>query len=532
MSQIDLLIVNPPSPDGHVYIRDVCRWGRRSRERMMWPQTSLAYIAAMVPDDLSAEIIDAIAEELTWEQFESRVRDRRPRIYVSYITGTTFAIDARGIALAKDLGATTVAVGTHPSAVPRNTLELVPALDVVIRHEPELTFREVVDRVRAGRSLAGCLGTAIRVDGQVVVHPDRPLVRHLDELPIPKQHLLPLDRYRMPFIGKRYVWVLTNRGCPYRCTYCFEGVVWGKSVRYRSAESIVRELEYLAGHGVHKVVFLADLFTCDRRGVLKLCDLILEKGLKIRWACNSRVDTIDEEMAVRMKQAGCWLIAFGIESGAQAVLDAVRKDTTVEQARATIRMIDRVGIRSWAYFIIGLPGETPATIRATIDFAKSLPLDIALFHVAVPYAGTEFYFQAVSNGWLATTDWSYFDMNDSAVVGYPGLPPAAILAATKRAFREFYLRPRQVWRILRMLAGGGDCALLWDISRGFLKWLLGSRADRVATPPPAGLQVDSTSARGALHGQTVIELPRSDLKSAKPSHRGYQQLVPTHDPGA
>ncbi len=522
MGAVDVLIVNPPSPDGHIYIRDVCRWGRRSRERMMWPQTSLAYIAAMVPEDMTVEIIDAIAEELTWDQFEARLRDRRPRIYVGYITGTTFEIDARSIGLAKQLGATTIAVGTHPSAVPQNTLERVPALDIVIRHEPELTFREVVDRIRGGVSLAGCLGTAIRSPSGIVVHADRPLVEHLDELPIPKQHLLPLDRYRMPFIGSRYVWLLTNRGCPYRCTYCFEGVVWGKSVRYRSAESIIEELEYLAQHGVHKVVFLADLFTYDRPGVMRLCDLIIEKGLKVRWACNSRVDTIDEEMARRMKRAGCWLIAFGIESGSQKVLDAVKKDTTVEKARETIRMIDRVGIRSWGYFIIGLPGETEATICETITFAKEIPLDIALFHVAVPYAGTDFYFQAVSNGWLATGDWSRFDMNDSAVVQYPGLSAEAILAGTKRAFREFYLRPRQAWRVLRMMSCG-DLGMLADIARGFLRWLTTRREDRLAPRPASGIE-PSTDA-GSTCARGVVEPPRTDLRNAKPSHRSYREIV-------
>ncbi|NLX14308.1 MAG: radical SAM protein, partial [Phycisphaerales bacterium] len=401
--RIDVLIVNPPSPDGHIYIRDVCRWGRRSRERMIWPQTSLAYLAAMVPDEMSVEIIDAIAEQMTWREFEARVRDKRPSFYVSYVTGTTFDIDARGIQVAKQEGAMTIAVGTHPSAVPRNTLELIPDLDVVIRHEPELTFREVLDRTRAGRPLTGCKGTAIRDDrGEIAVHEDRPLLENLDDLPIPKQHLLPLDRYRMPFIGKRYVWLLTNRGCPYRCTYCFEGVIWGKSVRYRSAESIIQEIEYLARHDVHKVVFLADLFTFDRQGVLRLCDLILAKGLKLKWACNSRVDTIDREMATKMKQAGCWLIALGLESGSQSVLDACKKDAKIEKAAETVAMLHQLGIRTWGYFIIGLPGETEATIRETIDFAKTLPLDIALFHVAVPYAGTEFYFQAVANGWLNT----------------------------------------------------------------------------------------------------------------------------------
>ena len=533
MSRTDVLIVNPPSPDGHIYIRDVCRWGRKSRERIMWPQTSLAYLAAMVPDDMSVEIIDAIAEEMSLEDFERKIREQHPLFYVSYVTGTTFDIDVRGIRVAKQVGAFTIAIGTHPSAVPKNTLELIPALDVVIRHEPEFTFRDVVDRVREGRSLEGCLGTAIRNNGEVLVHEDRPLARHMDELPIPKQHLLPLDRYRMPFIGKRYTWLLTNRGCPYRCTFCFEGVVWGKSVRYRSAESIIREIEYLAEHDVHKVVFLADLFTYDRKGVMQMCDLIIEKGIKLKWACNSRVDTIDEELARKMKQAGCWLVAMGIESGSQKVLDACKKDTRVEQAVETVTMLDRVGIRTWGYFIIGLPEETEETIRETIDFAKSIPLDIALFHVAVPYAGTDFYFQAVAEGWLNTSDWSHFDMNDSAVLHYDNLPSEQILAGTQRAFREFYFRPKQVWRLTRMLAGGGDIAMIWDICKGLFSWTRRTKEDRVGVVSRDGssaesrerIRLDPELARGALHSDTaVVEPPRTDLRRAKAAHKSYVRL--------
>ena len=526
-----VLIVNPPSPDGHVYIRDVCRWGRKSREKMIWPQTSLAYLAAMVPEGWTVRIIDAIAEQLTMEQFLAEVRRENPRVYVTYLIGSTFDSDALGVREAKRSGAVTVAVGTHVSAVPSNTLELVPELDYVIRHEPELTFAEILDRVERGQRPEGLAGAAYRSDGgQIVVGPDRPLVRKLDDLPIPKQHLLPLDKYRMPFLGRRYTWVLTNRGCPYSCTYCFEGVVWGKSVRYRSAESIYRELEYLAEHDVHNVLFLADLFTFDRDGVLRLCDLIIQNGLKIRWTCNSRVDTLDEPMMVRMKRAGCWLIAFGIESGSQTILDNVKKDARVEDARQTIRLCHRHGLKTWGYFIIGLPGETRQTVRETIDFAKSIPLDIALFHVAMPYAGTEFYFQAVANGWLNTSQWRHFDMNDSAVVQYDDFSAAEILQATKQAFREFYFRPVQMWRLAKMLLGAGDLGMIWSVAKNFLGWIFTRREDRVASRtnedcPTLTQTVTTDDARNALYRLPVLEPPRTNPKTAKPRHASVKQAT-------
>src|SRR5690606_7148454 len=225
----------------------------------------------------------AIAEEMSPEAFHEEIKKEKPKFYVSYVTGTTFAMDAKGIQWAKEQGATTVAVGTHVSAVPQNTIELIPELDYVIRHEPEMTFKDIISHTLDNRDPHDILGIAYRKDNKSVLSPDRPLLKSLDELPIPKQHLLPLDKYKMPFLGNRYVWVLTNRGCPYSCTYCFEGVVWGKSVRYRSAESIYKELEYLAEHNVRNVLFLADLFTYDKQGVRDLCNMIIDRGLKIRW---------------------------------------------------------------------------------------------------------------------------------------------------------------------------------------------------------------------------------------------------------
>lgn len=156
MSEVDVLIVNPPSPDGDIYIRDVCRWGRKSREGMVWPQTSLAYLAAMVPEGMTAEIIDAIAEKMSWESFKKILQKKKPNVYVSYVTGTTIGIDAEGIKAAGNAGAVTIAIGPHPSAVPQDTLERIPELDIVIRHEPEITFNEILKKILEGKEFNNC----------------------------------------------------------------------------------------------------------------------------------------------------------------------------------------------------------------------------------------------------------------------------------------------------------------------------------------------------------------------------------------
>ena len=161
-----------------------------------------------------------------------------------------------------------------------------------------------------------------------------------------------------------------------------------------------------------------------------------------------------------MKQAGCWLIAFGIESGSQTVLDNVKKDARSRTRSGRSTCARSTESRPGATSSSACPARSKQTVRETIDLAKRIPLDIALFHVAMPYAGTEFYFQAVANGWLNTYDWKHFDMNDSAVVGYGDFGAEEILKATKQAFREFYLRPVQAWRLLRMMQASGDFGMV------------------------------------------------------------------------
>jgi radical SAM superfamily enzyme YgiQ (UPF0313 family) len=247
--------------------------------------------------------------------------------------------------------------------------------------------------------------------------------------------------------------------------------LWGNRVRLRPVEDILAELVWLHELGVDSVVFLSDLFTVNRRQVIDLCKGIVAAGLPLKWQCNSRVDHIDEELLAWMKRAGCWQIAFGLESGSQEVLDIAKKGITVEQTEKAINLVDRFGIKSWGYFIIGLPGETKETIRMTIDLAKRLPLNLALFHVAVPYPGTEFNDMAQEHGWLLSDRWEDLDMNYSAIVQYPQLSAAEIDKAAKRAFFEWYLRPGPIFRLLGSMR---DVATMKTIMRNawhHLRWL-------------------------------------------------------------
>lgn len=553
--KVDVLLVNPPSPDGGIWIRTQHRVGRRSRENMVWPQVSLAQMAALLVPDYSVEIVDAIATRMGWPEFEAILHDRRPRYYLTQVTAPTLTNDLYGVFLARSLGAVTMAFGTHVTPMARETLHGFPALDYVLRGEPELTLRELIDTLEVARGrwrtgddgqltdaqtgggaaghriawklwseadrewrpawmalraafsqagggaevrrsgdeapphlhtsapphdpdvsngLAAIKGLGWRHAGEIVVNADRPFFRSLDDLPMPLHHLLPLERYRMPMIKGPYTFIVTSRGCPAGCKYCIKHVSYQYSVRLRSPQKLLEEMQLLYGLGVHHIHMYADLFTVNREQVVDLCRLIIDAGLKVTWTCNSRVDYVDEEMLHLMGRAGCMLIAWGIESGNEAILKRAHKGYKMEQAHRALRWAHEAGIKNWGYFIIGLPGETVETIQETMRVSKALPLDIALFHVAAPYPGTPFFFEVVENGWFRPgTNWEEVDMDQVTVLDYPDLKAEDLVYWQKRAFREWALRPGPMWTFVKSMNSWQGLKSGIDIGLQTLGWVRG-----------------------------------------------------------
>jgi radical SAM superfamily enzyme YgiQ (UPF0313 family) len=432
----------------------------------------------MLHPDYSVEIIDAIPQRMTWEQFKLLLAEKRPRYYVTQVTAPTLTNDMLGTFLARSLGARTIAFGTHVTPMPVQTMDSFPTLDYVLRGEPELTLRELIDKLegkepsdpRITRLLAenkaearnthetpsdlgSILGLVWRdADCGIQVNADRPFIRDLDNLPLPLHHLLPWDLYRAPSIRGPYTFIVPSRGCPAGCKFCIKHVSYQYSVRVRSPENVIEELKMLWDLGLRNVHMYADLFTVNREQVMGICEGMIREGLEFRWLCNSRVDYVDPEMLQMMSKAGCWLIAWGIESANEQIRKRARKGTTEEKIIRALEWSRAAGIMNWGYFIIGLPGETEETIQQTIEFSKKLPLDLALFHIAAPYPGTPFFFEVVENGWFRPgTTWEEVDMDESTVLDYPGLPAERIEYWARRAFREWALRPRPIWTFLKSM---------------------------------------------------------------------------------
>jgi len=322
--------------------------------------------------------------------------------------------------------------------------------------------------------LGAIKGLVWRQDDEINVNPDRPFIRNLDDLPMPLHHLLPLDKYRIPMIKGPYTFIVTGRGCTAGCRYCIKHVSYQFAVRVRSPENIMEELWALDKLGVHSINMYADLFTVNRDQVVRLCNLIIKEGLKIKWTCNSRVDYVDQELLQLMGKAGCWYIAWGIESGNEQILKRAHKGYRPEQAVQALQWAHQAGIKNWGYFIIGLPGETVETIQQTIAHAKRLPLDLALFHIAAPYPGTPFFFEVLENNWFRPgTQWEEVDMDKSTVLDYPGLKAEQLEYWQKRAFREWALRPGPMWTYLTSINSLSAIRSALDIGFQTLKWVRG-----------------------------------------------------------
>jgi radical SAM superfamily enzyme YgiQ (UPF0313 family) len=229
-------------------------------------------------------------------------------------------------------------------------------------------------------------------------------------------------------------------------------VSYNYAVRLRSAENIMAELWSLKKQGINNVMMYADLFTVNREQVMNICQAMIAEKIEMQGMCNSRTDYVDEEMRQKQGPAGCHMISWGIESGSPEILKRARKGTDPTKAERALAWARKAGIKNFGYFIIGLPGETEETIQQTIAFSKTLPLNVAIFHIAAPYPGTPFFYEVVENGWFRPgTNWEQVDMDQSTVLDYANLPAERLMYWQKRATREWTLRPEPILTVLKGL---------------------------------------------------------------------------------
>lgn len=448
-----ILILNPPASDGASYIRE----GRCMQSRSSWtelfPPITLMYLSSSLRQrGFEVRLVDAVAQGIPWEECLEDVRQGAADLLVLNTAFPSIRSDLEFARQAKELlpGMIAVAVGVFPTLLARECLQAFPWLDHAVAGEPERAVLALAERLASGESGAGLPSLAWREEGQIRVSEERALVEDLDSLPFPDRDSIPSDLFRFPLTGDPLTMISLSRGCPHSCIYCLAPLYYGRRERRRSAGSALAEIrECVRRHGIRHFIFWGEMVSSRRSVLVELCEALVQEDLDICWMGAARADQLDDELLALMRRSGCYMLTLGLESSSQAILDGVRKGLKVEDGIRAARAIRRAGIKVMGHFVVGLPGETEETARASRVFARR-HCDYAQFYCAVPYPGTELAERGRAQGWLREADWTEYDF-PRALLDLPGFSAERAEVLRRRAFVEFYFRPEVVWANLRRM---------------------------------------------------------------------------------
>jgi len=409
MAKIALIV--PPDKSGHVVSDYMAGLGMRvvGSESSLPPLNLLYYASVLRHENNEVAVIDASAEKLSVRQLMDRVLKSSPDKIFIEIRYPSFIYDLDLAQELKRLGPSVYAVG------------------------PMASF------------FAGQIMARYRLDGV-----EKTAFSHtsLDNLPLPARDLVDRDLYFFRTLPRKHLaTVITSQGCPYGCIYCPYYVVQGARVMMRSVDSVMEELVMLYRAGYRSILFRDPIFTFDHQRVEEICNRMIHARLHFDSWIETRTDNLDQQLLKLMRQAGVKGINFGVESGSDAVAKAAgRKMHEKAKTREVIDICRKLGIRTKAFFIFGLPGETSETLKQTISSAIELNPDYAVFMIATPFPGTK-----LMELFLADNKAGIFFEKEENYYIPAGLTLDDLLTARKSAINKFYLRPGPIWRERKLL---------------------------------------------------------------------------------
>ncbi|MBN1912819.1 MAG: radical SAM protein [Candidatus Omnitrophica bacterium] len=447
----DILLVNPSESYQE-------NWGIISRFADKVPPLNLLYLLSFLHSKgFKGDIVDCNIEADPIKAVLKKIKEEK----YSFVGFTTTTPLVHRIYELSDMikknypDIIQLAGGPHATFMSENFLEN-SQIDFVVRGEGENTLLELLQ----DKSTSEINGLSYRRDTKIIHNPDREIIKDLNTLPIPEYELLPVEKY-LPSVdtAKRLpvFHLMTSRGCPMKCIFCVGNLMFNKTWRMQSAARMAEECQMAAEKfGARQIRFIDDNFVLNNKRVEEFSRLMIKKGLhkKLVWSCAARIDSVNQEILPLMKEAGCFLVYFGIESGNEGILQKIDKKITKKQIREATALTRRFGLESRASFVIGLPTETKETVLETIEFARSLKLDYASFSIAVPYPGTELYEIAKRENRITTDKWDNYIQTvgftkKSPVYCPPGIAEEDLKRLQKYAFRRFYFYH---WRVLRKIA--------------------------------------------------------------------------------
>ncbi len=446
----EIVLINPPLSNGDVTAKlNICT-----------PPLGLAYIASYLREHgHKVTIVDAQVDPLSKDTLVRTVQNAN-------LIGITSSAPTYSAALVianmvKHLCKEAVVVMGGPQATYLDSDCLTQSqADAVVRGEGEITMLEIADALTysgSPQALHDVDGITYRSSGGIVKNKDRSLFRYLDELPFPARDLLPMDKYRPP----KSTGVISSRGCPFRCIFCASSKLNGKKFRPRSASDVFSEVSDLVKKGYQHISMLDDNFILDTNRVFEFADLVEKQQVKFDWSCTARVDLIDDELLTRLREVGCSGLFFGVESASNETLEIIKKGFTTDQVVEAFDVLKGHPMATTASFMIGLPGDNADKVRETIDFAKRLNPDFAMFSITTPYPGTELY-ENIDNYDIEITldDWSNFTLT-KPVVKTSMLSTRDLQRWFVKAYYSYYLRFSYLMRAVKKRQMGFITTPLW-----------------------------------------------------------------------
>ena len=392
-SSAKIIFVNPPYEriaPGYEFVRHITN---RS------PSLGLLYLAAAVREQgFIPTIIESDIENLDPGEVASRLIEARPE-YIGITLFTVGVWQAAQIARKVKQRYPDIQIivgGPHISSMAMETMQRFPEFDIAVIHEGEQVLPALLKELQNGRDLSRIAGIIHRQHGELQQTPPAPSISDLDSLPLPAWDLLPNfpDTY-LPAIydypQSPVATLVASRGCPFLCKFC-DTSTFGARVRANSPEKVFQMMQHLSQRfGIRHIQFVDDLFLASKIRTLQLCDLLIASDLNLTWSCTARVDTVKPEVLKRMKQAGCWEISFGLETGSNALLQKMEKAARIEVSEQAVNWTAAAGIRCKGLFMLGYPGETRDTMRQTREFVRRLPMTTMNLSKFTPYPGSPVY---------------------------------------------------------------------------------------------------------------------------------------------
>jgi radical SAM superfamily enzyme YgiQ (UPF0313 family) len=447
------LLLNPPLINGIAFTRQ----GRCQEREDVLGTTKPPYTLALVAELLrragcEVRLIDATATRVSIDEVVATLdlEQYHPTLILFPSTTPTLDADVAAISkLKKRYGAPVFCFGPHASTAPSQSMARAPEVDGMFIGEPEEGIQQLAALDSLDR-LGEVANLTWRGEGGVVPHRAHGTYAEFLQMPFPAWDLLDLKAYSLPLVNKPYTIIETSRGCPYTCDFCVAPLHQGHKFRERSAKAIVDEIERAYRElGLEFFYLWGDTVTLNVKSFTAFCDELIARKLPIQWFGNARADNLtDPSFVHRLRRAGCWMLALGIESESDEVRKDMAKRLERQKIKSAFSNMRQAGIKSFAFFIFGYPGDTKEAMERTTDYAIDLDPDFANFYPAVPYPGTDLFEKSVRAGLLtpqAAEDWQRMEYSFYVLDGN-GMNPELVMSAINRARRRFFLRPRYVTR--------------------------------------------------------------------------------------